>query len=250
LSTISPIAPVPVIDLHVHSVYSDGSMTVEEILEVANRRGYLVGIADHASREDKIIHDAHLLSYLDALDKFPVYRSLELDVELGSDISASCLARLDYLIVGVHFLTLDGIQTFFWDPLAVISDAERFVEAYVSAATAAMGNMRMNIFAHPTLLPIALRGESNALWTRDRVRRLVRAAVENHVALEISGHWQVPGPVVIEEGLRQGATFSIGSDGHSPDSVCDLAYPLAIVRQFGIGPHQLYVPRRRLAALV
>ncbi len=234
----------PVLDLHVHSTYSDGSMTVDEIVEAASKKGYGVGIADHASPEDKIVYDAHLLSYLDALARYPVYRSIELDVELGADLSASALARLDYVIVGIHFLTLGGIQYFFWDPLAVIPDPERLVEQYVLTAAAAMRGMRMDILAHPTLLPISWREESSRLWTPERIRRLVAAGVENHVAFEISGHWQVPSEEFIQEGLRQGATFSLGSDGHGPDSMCDLEYPLAVVKKLGIGPDRLFAPRK------
>jgi histidinol phosphatase-like PHP family hydrolase len=237
---------LPILDLHVHSIHSDGAMTVEEILEVANRKGYLVGIADHASPEDKIIHDAHLVSYLDHLERYPVFRSIELDVELGTDLSPTCLDKLDYVIVGVHFLTLDRLQTFFWDPLALIPDPESFVEAYIATSAAAMGRMHMDIFAHPTLLPISLRSDSARLWTPSRVRRLVAAAVENQVALEISGHWQVPSEELLREGLRQGATFSLGSDGHGPDSMCDLVYPLEMVRRLSIGPNRIFAPRRKL----
>jgi putative hydrolase len=236
----------PIRDLHVHSIHSDGSMTVEEIVEAANRKGYLVGIADHASPEDKIVHDAHLVSYLDHLERYPVYRSIELDVELGADLSPTCLDKLDYVIVGVHFLTIDRIQTFFWDPLALIPDPDRFVETYIATATTAMAHMRMEILAHPTLLPITLRAESARLWTPGRVSRLVRAAVENHVALEISGHWLLPSEELLREGLRQGAMFSLGSDGHGPDSMCDLAYPLAMVKALGIGPDRIFTPRRSL----
>jgi DNA polymerase (family X) len=234
----------PILDLHVHSTYSDGSMTVDEIVEAANKKGYVVGIADHASPEDKITHDAHLLSYLDALERYPVYRSIELDVELGADLAASTLAQLDYIIVGVHFLTIGGIQYFFWDPLATIADPERFVEQYIVTAAAAMRGMRMDIFAHPTLLPIALREASDELWTADRIRRLVAAGAESHVAFEISGHWRVPSEAFIREGLRQGVTFSLGSDGHGADSMCDLEYPLAMVQKMGIGPERLFTPKR------
>jgi histidinol phosphatase-like PHP family hydrolase len=237
---------LPILDLHVHSIHSDGSMTVEEILQVANRKGYVVGIADHASPEDKIVHDAHLVSYLDDLERYPVFRSIELDVELGTGLSSTCLEKLDYIIVGLHFLTLNRIQTFFWDPLALIPDPESFVEAYIATAASAMRRMKMDILAHPTLLPISLRAESALLWTPARIRRLVAAAVENRVALEISGHWQVPSDELLREGLRQGATFSLGSDGHGPDSMCDLAYPLEMLRTLEIGPDRIFTPRRRL----
>lgn len=238
----------PIIDLHVHSVHSDGSLTVPEILEIAGRKGYAVGISDHASPEDKIIHDAHVVAYLDALEEYSVYRALEMDAELGADISANCLARLDYVIVGIHFLTLGGIQTFFWDPLAAITDSEAFLDAYVVLAERAMASMAMDILAHPTLLPLGLREDAGRLWTPSRIKRFVAAAVRHHVALEISGHWRVPSEEMIAEGLRQGATFALGSDGHGPDSMCDLEYPLAMLRQFGIGPHQLFQPKRRLPA--
>lgn len=236
----------PVQDLHVHSIHSDGSLSVDEILEIANGKGYTVGIADHASPEDKIVNDAHLLAYLDALERYPVFRSVEMDVELGSDLSAAGLSRLDYVVVGIHFLTFRGVQAFFWDPLAVLPDPEEVVEGYVATAERAMGGMRMEILAHPTLLPLALRGDADALWTAPRIERLVRAAVNNHVALELSGHWRVPNAHVLEEAIRQGATFALGSDGHGADSMCDLEYPLAMMRQLGIGPHQLFKPARSL----
>jgi histidinol phosphatase-like PHP family hydrolase len=140
----------PIQDLHVHSIYSDGSLSVDEILEIATAKGYTVGIADHASPEDKIVNDAHLLDYLDALERYPVFRSVEMDVELGSDLSAAAVSRLDYVVVGIHFLTFRGVQAFFWDPLAVLPDPEEVVEGYVATAERAMASMRMEILAHPT----------------------------------------------------------------------------------------------------
>jgi len=234
----------PIRDLHVHSTYSDGAMTVDEIVEVAARKGYSVGLADHASPEDKIVHDAHLLAYLDALERYPVYRSVELDIELRADLSASTLAKLDYVIAGIHFLTVDRVQYFFWDPLALIPDPEEMVEQYIATAAAAMAERQMHIFAHPTLLPMTVRPENGHLWTPDRIQRLVAAGVANKVAFEISGHWLVPSEEFLLEGLRQGATFSLGSDGHGPDSMCDLAYPLAMIRKLGIGQDRLFEPKR------
>ena len=186
-------------------------MTVEEILEAAARKGYVVGISDHASPEDKIVHDAHLLAYLDALERYPVYRAVEMDVELGADLSSAGLARLDYVIVGIHFLTMDGIQTFFWDPLATIDDPEKCRGCLRGHRRARHGEHAYGHLRPPDASAIWRCAKTRArLWTAERIGRLVRAAVRNHVALEISGHWEVPSRARDRRGAATGRHFCPG----------------------------------------
>lgn len=53
-----------IIDLHTHLAFSDGSLTPQEIIKIANENGCKVGICDYLSKFHKIKTDSDLEKYI------------------------------------------------------------------------------------------------------------------------------------------------------------------------------------------
>ena len=131
-------------DLHVHSTYTDGKRSIEEMARAAKKKGYrYVGITDH-SRAVRVAGGldaaglAEQIEEIDAVNKklsgITVLKGIEVDIlEDGSlDLPDAILKKLDYTVCSIHskFNLSVGEQT------------ERVLKA--------MRNPVFTILAHPT----------------------------------------------------------------------------------------------------
>lgn len=226
-------------DLHTHTVFSDGRMDPGEVWEVARERGFRVGISDHCGEGSfQMNSDVGFLEYLRALEEYPVYRSAELDLGTEVRISLGLLNCCDYLIGGVHSL---GTTNFF-DPNATLPDPEQVKEGMLDLIREKSKMFGFDILAHPGLLPLDLRDRSDKLLDKEWGRRLIALALEFGFVLEISNRWRLPGPDTIRQAREAGVRFSLGSDGHGPESVCRLDYSLEMVGSLKIVPEMIFHP--------
>ncbi|MEW6685591.1 MAG: PHP domain-containing protein [Candidatus Edwardsbacteria bacterium] len=228
-----------ILDLHTHSEFSDGKISVAQIVEIANSFHYKVGIADHYGPCDKLFSEEALTSYLEYLQKFPVYKSIELDLGKEPVISHQALDKLDYVIGGVHHWG----EICFFDGNASVEKPEQLIEGILRLLEKSMEHYHLDILAHPTLLPISLKEKiTELIFQTQWAERLIALACEKNVALEISARWPAPDEKFYEMAMRKGVKFSLGSDGHNLEKVCRLEYPLNIVRKLNIPESQIFRP--------
>ncbi|MGQ9575839.1 MAG: DNA polymerase/3'-5' exonuclease PolX [Thermoguttaceae bacterium] len=102
-------------DLHVHSTWSDGAATIEEIVAACRQRGWkYVAITDHSKRVTVAngLDAQRLLDQWGQIDRlnrrlkgFKVLKGVEVDIlETGGlDIPDEILARADWVVASLHF---------------------------------------------------------------------------------------------------------------------------------------------------
>jgi len=232
-------------DLHLHSTYSDGHSDVAQLVERANRIGFVFAVSDHYSLPQKMHDDAALSAYLDTLDRYPVYRAVEMDLGRMVPMSDQNLARLDYRIGSMHNVFDDEgrklIMTTRGEPEA---GWDRYMDLYLAAfrRDVLAGTVRM--IGHPTFLPETRGGMHDDLWTPERRRSYIEAVAASGVALEISTRYNVPTPTFMREALEAGVTFAVGSDSHWLDRTADIALPLRYIEEFQIPHDRFFLPER------
>lgn len=215
-------------DLHNHTVFSDGKLTASEVYRAACSKGYRAGIADHCGDGDfQINDDQQFCRYLDSLEGLNVFRSAELDLGTEIRVSDKLLNSCDYLIGGVH--SIGGLD--FFDQAAVLPHPENIIENMLQLIDARAGKYGFDILAHPGLLPVALRKSKDKLLDKKWSQRLIELALKHGFALEISSRWELPSYDTIRMAVEAGATFSLGSDGHCSDTVCNLDISLAMIEK-------------------
>lgn len=236
---IDDIGHIEIADLHTHTTFSDGRMEPGEVWGIARERNFRVGISDHCGEGSfQMNSDADFLKYLRALEGYPIYRSAELDLGTEVRISPGLLDRCDYLIGGVHSLKTIN----FFDPNATVPDPEQVKEEMLGLIREKSEKFRFDILAHPGLLPLKLRDRSDILLDEEWGQCLIKLALEFGFVLEISSRWRLPGPDIIRQAREAGVRFSLGSDGHCPDSVCCLDYSLEMVDRLKIAPDMIFHP--------
>lgn len=259
--------PFRIVDHHLHTQWSDGRFRPAELLEVARQKGYRIGISDHAGPKQGGIQAHNVDAYLADLAQLDVYRGVEFDVAYGLTFDNAKAAELDYIIGSLHgvmrdgqFKPLDGMFRWFqsggrapYVPDVDLSDPETWIGEWLAILRHSFQTTPIDILGHPTLTPILpLDADPEKAYKPEWEERLCALALEYRVALEISGRYKLPHERLLRTGKAMGVTFAIGSDGHQPGQICDLAYPLQMIDRVGLDPRQVFDvrdrPRARTAA--
>lgn len=232
------------IDLHIHTLFSDGHYSIKEAIKAAQvKRLKVIAITDHYSEFKDLpqrMSKTDLCRYLVALDGVPAFKGLEVEIlEDGTVSMSSKLKRaFNFIIGGLHIL--HGIR--FWGDSTPVLDPKRFVEGIRVALITAMESRLLDVLAHITWLPESIRPDMYNLMNQDWIRSVVAAASDYEVAIEVSGRWLVPNAVFVEECLRQGVKLSLGSDSHRIQQIGNVGYGVRLFKKLHVSKEMLFLP--------
>ena len=227
---------------------SDGALTVQQIVERGQWLGVRPSVSDHISRDVAVgpRDVAAIGAYLDELERHPVLRGGEFcwHDSLWRELPADVARRFTHRIGSLHAVILaDGhvLHSFsrrFPDGLSPAG----YMDVYVENLEHLAREMPVDILAHPTLLPLSLRDRpTEELWTEAHEDRAVDALHRADIALEVSARYR-PHERLVRRAAAVGVRISLGSDGHSPEQVADVTWPLALTRSIGVRDEDLYDP--------
>lgn len=237
------------VDCHAHTTFSDGQLTIPELLDVARRRGVRQTVSDHiSSYMDSAVRTVdEVRSYLDALEEYEVLRGGEFcwHDALWRELPDDVVRRFTHRIGSLHGIWLpNGELVYAFSRRFPQVTADEYMEAHVANLEHFAAEMPVDILAHPTLLPLALRRYPlEELWTEEREERAVRALATAGIAFEISNRYRAH-ERFIRRAFADGVRIALGSDGHTIEQVGDIAYPLTVARSIGVPDEELYDPTR------
>ncbi|MBI5649176.1 MAG: DNA polymerase/3'-5' exonuclease PolX [Chloroflexi bacterium] len=212
-------------DLQLHSNWSDGSFTIEQMAEAARARGlHYIAVTDHSqglgiARGLTPERLKQQWKEIDALNKkwndFVVLKSIEMEIRAdGSlDFPDDLLAQFDLVLVSTH------------------SALKQSREKITARVIRAIQNPYVDIFAHPTGRLLGQRDES-AL----DLEEVFRVAKETGTFVEIDGAPERLDldDVRVRRARAVGAQIVIDSDAHSPAGFDGLFYGVAMARRGGL----------------
>ncbi|MCE1245314.1 MAG: DNA polymerase/3'-5' exonuclease PolX [Firmicutes bacterium] len=210
-------------DMQMHSQWSDGSATIEQMAEKAISLGYsYIALTDHT----KSLYVAHGLdsdrlhsqqAQIDELNqkyagKFRIFKSAEVDIlaDGSLDYDEETLKTLDFVLISIHSSM----------KMAKDKMTERIIKA--------VSHPLVHCLAHPTGRLIGRREEFSADW--DAIFEAVKA---NGKALEINAHpsrldlkWEM-----CRKALSMKIPIIINTDAHSPDGMEVMKYGVMTARK-------------------
>ena len=157
---------------------------------------------------------------------------------------AAPAARFDYCFTdAMTFRDTTGFRRRLWikEEMGDLSDPEAFMEMYVSRIEGVM-HEPIDIYANPTFLPEPIRPQYDALWTPARMKRVIDAAIQNDVAIEINARYRIPSPAFIKAAKAAGAKFSFGTN-NAEAQLGRIEYPIQMVRACGLIWSDIFVPK-------
>ena len=235
----------PLGDFHVHL----DNLGLEKALAISEKRGVRFGIVEHAGQKENeypvvLSSDADLARHLAALEGKGGYRGVQAErLDWAPCFSKEMIARLDYVLTdALTFLEKDGRWVELWKTEKVrIDDKQDFMERYVAHHLRVIRETPIDILANGTFLPQALQGEFDALWTPERMKRIIDAAVACGVAIEINSSFRLPRLPFLKMAKEAGARFSFGSNFRGPN-VGKLDYCVETARALGLKREDIFTP--------
>jgi DNA polymerase (family 10) len=215
---------------HNHTTASDGSASLEEMVEAARTLGYrYIGISDHSQsafyanglKEDRI-RDQH--AAIDALrarvSGIAIFKGIEADIlaDGSMDYPDEVLARFDFVIASVH---------------------SRFnlpEEEQTNRILRALANAHVTMLGHPT---------GRLLLSRDGyrvdMRKVLESAKEHGKVIEINAN---PHRLDLDWRLCRyartlGVKVSINPDAHATEGLRDVPFGVNVARKGGLAPAQV-----------
>jgi len=237
------------VDCHAQTVFSDGALTIEQVIERAAELNVVPSVADHISHDVARAVDSVEAArrYIAALEQYDVLRGGEFcwHDSLWRELPEELVARFTHRIGSLHAVRLasgDHVHAFSRRPPSIA--VEDYMWAHLESLETLAREMPVDIVAHPTLVTLAFRKlPIDELWTEEREERFVEALFAADIAFEISNRYP-PHERLVKRAVDRGVRVSLGSDGHTLEQVAAIAAPLAMARRLGVRDEDIYDPRR------
>jgi histidinol phosphatase-like PHP family hydrolase len=123
-----------------------------------------------------------------------------------------------------------------------ISDPQAFMERLIVLIENLVAKKQVNIYGDATALPENLKTQYDALWTPERMDRVIKALKDANVAMEINDRLRVPSPAFINRAKAAGVRFTFGSGNTGPNDLGRLAYCIAMIEECRLAPNNLWLP--------
>ncbi|MGM7702271.1 DNA polymerase/3'-5' exonuclease PolX [Pseudalkalibacillus sp. Hm43] len=192
-------------DLHMHTTWSDGANSIEEMAEAARSQGYShIVITDHSQylvvanglTPERIMQQQEEIKRLnEKWDDFTILSGIEMDIlpDGTLDYEDSLLEQLDFVIASIH------------------SSFSQSKETIMKRLDTALNNPHVDLIAHPTGRIIGRRNG----YAVD-VDELIEKAAETNTALELNAN---PNrldlaPAWLAKAQEKGVKLSINTDAH------------------------------------
>ncbi|WP_100405053.1 DNA polymerase/3'-5' exonuclease PolX [Bacillus solitudinis] len=209
-------------DLHMHTTWSDGAQSIEDMVNAARARGYrYIAITDHSKflrvangLTEERLREQHtkIRALNEQLDDFTIFTGIEMDIlpDGSLDYSDEVLAEIDFVIASIH------------------SSFTQSKEVIMNRLKTALMNPHVDLIAHPT---------GRLLGRRDGydldVEALIKLAKETNTALELnanphrldlSAHW-------LKRAEEAGVILSINTDAHNYSMLEHMKYGTGLARK-------------------
>lgn len=208
--------------LHIHSTYSDGLNTIEEIVLAAKERGYsYIGITDHSKSavyanglsEEALKRQWEEIDFLnEKYDEIEIFKGIEVDIlsDGSLDYQNEILEKLDFVIASIH------------------SNFRQSMETMTNRIINAISHPHVHILGHPT--GRLLLGRSGYSVDMEKV---LAAALEHNVTIELNASpyrldldWKY-----CQQAKELGVKVVINSDAHRIETLDNIFYGVQMAKK-------------------
>lgn len=209
-------------DLHMHTTWSDGAYSIQEMVEAARKRGYsYIAITDHSQylkvanglTPERLREQRKEINRLNELyDDITILAGVEMDIlpDATLDFDDEMLQEMDIVIGAIHS--------------SFSQDREKIMKRLIQA----LENQHVDIIAHPTGRLIGKRqGYDVDLEMLIEVAKRTNTALEcnaNPYRLDLSAEW-------LKKAQDAGVKVVINTDAHQIDTMEHMAIGVATARR-------------------
>jgi hypothetical protein len=237
------VRSIPMLDLHVHP---KGGLSVEQAVSKSLRDGIQYGLAVNCGQAQPVTDDEGARRFVDSLHGLPVFVAMQAEGrEWTQMFSRSAVRQFDYVFTDSMTWTDNRgkrMRTWMPDEVGAISDPQEFMDTLVDRAVGILEREPVDIYVNPTYVPDQLTKDYEALWTRARREKVVTAAAQNHVAIEINNRYKLPSASFIKLAKEVGCKFTFGTNNTGAGDLGRCEYALQMVEECRLTGADFFVP--------
>ena len=214
-------------DLHMHTTWSDGAESLEEMVNHAREKGYeYIAITDHSKflrvanglTESRLRKQREEIALLNGkYDDIHIFAGVEMDILPNGelDFSNDFLRELDFVIAAIH------------------SSFDQSEEKIMKRLYSALENPYVDLIAHPTGRIIGRRPGYKV-----NVEKLIERAKETDTALELNANPQRFDLATewLEAAQNAGVKLAINTDAHRGGTLVHMEYGVKMGRKAWLKP--------------
>lgn len=222
-------------DLHIHTIYSDGINTVEEIITKATEIGIEIGISDHILCK-KMPDKKNVLNYFESLAQYPVLKGGEIDLGETGIIDDCIISKADYIIGSIHSIRIKndyiklGKYFDYRDHKKILNNNFIFndyvccnaLDEILIIIEKELSQNHIDILGHCTVNPFY--EQVNSKFRYEWENELISICKSFNIAVEISGLWIEPDVDFVQKAIDNNVKVTFGSDCHGKYSSLYLDY--------------------------
>ena len=233
----------PMVDFHVHLKVG---LDLPAAMARSFQDGVYYGIAANLGQGQPIADDAGAARFVASLKGMSAFVGMQAEGrEWVKMFSRPAVAKFDYVFSDSMTWTDNaGKRMRLWIPeeVGAISNVQEFMDTLVERTVGILEREPIDIYANPMFLPAPLAGQWDELWTEERLRKVVGAAVSNGVAMELNNRYRLPGERAVRMAKELKCKFTFGSNNTGPADLRRCEYGIEMVEKCALKWPDFWVP--------
>jgi histidinol phosphatase-like PHP family hydrolase len=229
-------------DLHIHV---KGGFTIEDAVLKSKNENIKYGIVTNCGLGFPVHNDSQIDSVILSFKNYPQFL-LGLQAE-GREwvniFSKESMNKFDYVFTdGMTFTDAKGRRNRIWmKDETWIDDEQQFMNYLVNTIVKILSTEPINIYVNPTFLPAQMSDRYNFFWTQERMEKVIKAAKDNNIAIEINNRYRIPSMEFIAKAKKAGVKFTVGTNNANKD-FSGAEYALEVIKKCQLTQKDFFQP--------
>jgi hypothetical protein len=238
-------APFKITDLHVHL---KGNFTLDDAVVKSKTENIDYGIAINCGLGFPVHKDSQIDSVVALFNDYPqFYLAMQAEGREWIDIfSKESLDKFDYIFTDcMTFTDEKGRRNRIWIKEETwIDDEEQFMDYLVNTLVTILNTEPIDIYVNSTFLPAQMADRYDHFWTHERMDKVIKAAKENNIAIEINNRYRIPSADFINRAKEAGVKFTVGTN-NADENFSGAAYAIEMIKKCGLEESDFYLPVKK-----
>jgi hypothetical protein len=238
-------ADFPLTDLHVHL---KGKLTIEDAAKKSKEEHIAYGIAVNGGLGFPVHSDEQIDSALQVFKCYPqFYVALQAEGrEWVKIFSKESMGKFDYVFTdAMTFTDEKGRRNRIWIKEETwIDDEEHFMDDLVKTLVNILNTEPINVYVNSTFLPESMAGRYGHFWTPERMDKVIKAAKDRKIAIEINNRYRIPSADFIKRAKAAGVKFTIGTN-NADENFSGAEYARQIIKECRLTADDFWLPVKK-----
>jgi hypothetical protein len=238
-------APFKITDLHIHL---KGKFTLDDAVKKSKAENIDYGIAVNCGMGFPVHKDSQIDSVVALFKNYPqFYLAMQAEGrEWVNNFSKESIEKFDYVFTdAMTFTDARGRRNRIWMPNETwIDDEDQFMDYLVNTLVKILNTEPIDVYVNSTFLPAQMADRYDMFWTPARMDKVIKAAKDNNIAVEINNRYKIPSADFIKRAKKAGVRFTVGTN-NSDENFSGSEYAIKMIKKCKLHESDFFLPVKK-----